>query len=96
MNLGAELLHEVVDVVSPPIGYRCYALGVISFICAVVRKRRGRIEVIVQMNAVNIVTLHHFKNRIDYALPGFGNSGIDIVFIIRLHDPFGMRLDDMA
>src|SRR5436305_1740495 len=81
LDLGVERLHEAVDVVAPPVG-ALQSGRLTEFLPGrVVGKGRAfyriRIEIIVDMHAIDGIAAHHVEHRVEGVLPRLGEAGID-------------------
>ena len=91
MNGGIQLLDQLIYVVPPPVADIRVAGAVFGVGVRIVKVCAG-VEVVVQVDAVNVVIFHQLHSAVHNQLPDFRKAGIQVVVAVGMPDhPIGVE-----
>ena len=90
VHCGVYRLHELVHIVAPPVRERQIAAG--RLIGGGIVKLRGRIKIIVELDAIHGVFADDFRHAVTDELAHLCDAGIEIIAAVTRDHPFRMLL----
>ncbi|MNI75872.1 hypothetical protein D3C73_1320580 [compost metagenome] len=97
MDLLAQLLDKLIDIIPPPVCFAYNRFGIVCLERRIIGKgHSGRVKIIVQMHSVNIVAFDYLNYGINNMLARFRDTRIYVQFAVSLDDPLRVKLGDMV